>query len=166
MTKQGTNRAQSNDVVDKDALHGVYRDSVQEDQKLRREIVRMANDMPSGAVDDMDNSRTTTVTKSGISWKELAVVGATLLGGGALWSGLIMPAMSKLNQAAPAITAPAEVVEPLPVTQPEPIERKETITRTEEVEFLFFDEQGNPIHVERWPGTGQKKTAEVTFPRP
>jgi len=85
------------------------------DDKLYEEAMRKGLDLPEemGFNQNLRQS-------SGMGWKELAVIGAMLLGGTALWSS--------------AGKAPAPVV-PLPG----PVDS--------EYEIRFFDADGNPIHV-------------------
>jgi hypothetical protein len=106
--------------VDKNALWGWWRSNAAWREKLDRKMAHKALDIPEG---DPVN------IKQGIGWKELAVIGAMILGSGGLMAYLIKP------------TAPV---------QP-PVAMQPTDPADSEYEVRFYDADGNPIAVPRLP---------------
>lgn len=77
-------------TIKKEELYGQNNRSVEANQKLHRQATRKALDLPME--DDVNISRT------GIGWKELAVIGATILGGAGLWTMNQQPAATPAAQ--------------------------------------------------------------------
>uniref|UniRef100_A0A6M3KW04 Uncharacterized protein n=1 Tax=viral metagenome TaxID=1070528 RepID=A0A6M3KW04_9ZZZZ len=109
----GTRKNTANGLPDKDHLYGNYERSLKWQDDLHRRATHKALDM----ADDMAFEQH--VTRTGMGWKELAVIAAALLGGGGL--------------AAYALRDPPLVQQQAPLDS--------------EYEVRFFDADGNPISV-------------------
>lgn len=108
--------ASSMEEPNKDERHKFVREHDAERRKRANRLFHWSLDMPP-ADDDMD----VRVNKNqGITWKELAVVAAALLGGGALYNN-----WNTGDQTPPAATSPAD----------------------SEYEVRFYDADGNLIEI-------------------
>jgi len=103
---------------EKDERHRYMREYDRERRSRARRLFHWSLDMPPEP-DDMDVH----VNKSGFGWKELAVIGATVLGGSAMWM------QGRDASPSPAAVAPVD----------------------SEYEVRFYDADGNVIQVPRRP---------------
>lgn len=102
--------------VDKQGLFGWWHKSIKWQDDLHRRACHRALDMPE---DDMN-------IRTGLGWKELAVIGAMVLGAGGL--GIWGTSTPETPQPQPPATAPGD----------------------SEYDVRFFDADGKPIDLEPW----------------
>ena len=105
--------------IDKDKLYGKYQEGEDKKRNLFLKTAHKALDIPQ---DDM-NISPTTVTTTGIGWKELLVMAARGLGGYGISQ------MNNITTVAPQTASPAD----------------------SEYQVLFYDKDGNQIEVPRKP---------------
>jgi hypothetical protein len=110
---------------DKNQLYGRYQKDEDWRTKLNKKLRHKALDIP---MDDDVQVKNTTTTNSGLGWKELAALGAILIGGG----GLYQLGSYKAQQATPpAVVAP--------------------VNGESNYEIRFYDKDGKLIDVPRVP---------------
>lgn len=112
-------------------------DEWQANAQSRQRTANKLTNKALGLGDDMN-------IQTGIGWKELAVIGAMLVGC-CYW---LQP------QQPPPVPAPmpAPVVVQVPVAAPVATDRTETVTKVEEMDLHIYDQDGTPIIVKPWPG--------------
>ena len=114
--------------VDKQGLWGWWHDSVKWQDDLHKRAAHKALDIPE------EDPVITTNTRTGLDWKGIAVIIAGMVAAGSI-GGVVMNQQSANTQApAPAAAAPATL-------------------NDADYEIRFYDAAGNPIQVDRWPGT-------------
>ena len=97
-------------------------------QHWRQNLERKATHKALGIPDDDMNITT------GMGWKELAIVGALIVGG--IWGG------TKLIEQSPPQMPP---VQQPPLLQPSPTDAAYNV--------IFYDAAGNQLQLDRWPGS-------------
>ena len=109
--------------IDKESLYGKFQRTADWQDKLHKKLAHKSLDI--GEQDEMqvDNSR----TQLGITWKELAVLAATGLGGLYMFNQWNQPATPQQQQ--PTQSAPVD----------------------SEYQVRFYDAEGNPIDVKPLP---------------
>ena len=109
----------NSELPDKQYLYGRYMDAEDWRQKLHKKLTHKSLDIPEDDDVHVDNSKT------GLGWKELAVLGATIVAASGIY---IFSPSSKDTQ------TPVQ-----PPAQQSPIDS--------EYEVLFYDKDGNQITV-------------------
>ena len=112
----GTSKDSPSDINQQD-LHALYNDETRAEHAVYMDGARKALGLGKSGGKPME---VRTDTRTGMGWKELAVIGATMIGGGALVATFLGD-----KAPPPAATSPAD----------------------SEYEVRFFDADGNPIAV-------------------
>jgi hypothetical protein len=113
--------------IDKQGLWGWWHEHQKWSDRLHRKAAHKALDIEDDAM--------ISVQKSGMGWKELAVVAVGMLGGTVVGANYFAG-----EPATPAVTQPPAVQSPAPALP------------DTEYEVRFYDAAGNRIDVPRWPG--------------